>query len=49
MYDHLLHRGIKRFCSYCLHAFIKEQILERHIKDFFKINDKQTIKMRKKG
>ena len=49
MYDHLLHRGRKHFCCYCLHAFITEQILKRHIKDCFKINGKQTIKMPKKG
>ena len=49
MYDHLLHRGRKHFCCYCLHAFITEEILKRHIKDCFKINGKQTIKMPKKG
>ena len=49
MYDQLLHRGRKHFCCYCLHAFITEQILKRHIKDCFKINGKQTIKMPNKG
>ena len=49
MYDHLLHRGRKHFCCYCFHAFITEKILKRHIKDCFKINGKQTIKMPKKG
>ena len=49
MYDHLLHRGRKHFCCYCLHAFITEKILKRHIKDCFKIYGKQTIKMPKKG
>ena len=49
MYDHLLHRGRKHFCCYCLHAFITEKILKRHIKDCLKINGKQTIKMPKKG
>ena len=39
-YDHSLHRG---------HAFITEEILKHHIKDYFKINGKQTIKMPKKG
>ena len=49
MYDHSLHRGIKHFCYYYLHAFITEEILKHHIKDYFKINGKQTIKMPKKG
>ena len=48
MYDHSLRRGRKHFCRYCLHAFIAEEILKRHIKDCFKINGKQTIKMPKK-
>ena len=49
MFDHSLHCGRKHFCSYCLHIFIIEEILKRHIKDCFKINGKQTIKMSKKG
>ena len=49
MYDHSLHRGRKHFCCYCLHVFITEEILKRHIKDCFKINDKQRIIMLKKG
>ena len=49
MYDNSLHSRKKYFCHYCLHAFIKEEILKRHIKDFFKINNKQKIKMPKKG
>ena len=49
MYDHSLHRGRKHFCRYCLHAFITDKILKRHIKDCFKINGKQRIIMRKKG
>ena len=49
MYDHSLHRGRKHFCRHCLHAFITEEISKRHIKDRFKINDKQTIKIPKKG
>ena len=48
MYDHSLHRGRKRFCCYCLHAFITEQVLKHHVKDFFKINGKQNIKLPKK-
>ena len=47
MYDHSLHHGRKKFC-FCLHAFITEEILDRHIKDCFKINSKQRIKMQKK-
>ena len=49
MYDHLLHLGRKYFCRYCLHAFITEEILKKHIKNCFKINGKQMIKMPKKG
>ena len=49
MYDHLLHRGRKHFCCYCLHAFITEEVLKCHIKDCFNINGKQTIKMPKNG
>ena len=49
MHDHSLHRGRRHFCRYFLHAFITEKILKRHIKDCFKINGKQTIKMPKKG
>ena len=49
MYDHSLHRERKHFCRYCLHAFITEEILMCYIKDCFKINGKQTIKMPKKG
>ena len=37
------------FCRYCLHAFITEEILKRHIKDCFKINAKQSQIMPKKG
>ena len=49
MYDHSLHRERKRFCRYCLHAFVTEGISKCHIKDCFQINDKQMIKMPKKG
>ena len=49
MYDHSLHSGRKIFCCYCLHAFITEEIVKYHIKDCFKINGKQTIKMAKNG
>ena len=49
MNDHSLHRGRKHFCRYCLHDFITEEILKRHIQDCLKVNGKQTIKMLKKG
>ena len=49
MYDHSLNRETKHFSRCCLHAFITEKILKRHIKDCFKINGKQTIKLPKKG
>ena len=45
MYDHSLHCGRKHFCRYCLLAFITEEILKHHIKNCFKINGKQKIKM----
>ena len=48
MYDYSLHRRRKHFCRYCLHAFITEEILKRHIKDCFEINGKQKIKMPEK-
>ena len=46
---HTLHRGRKHFCRFCLQAFSTEEILKRHIKDFFKIIGKQRIKFPKKG
>ena len=49
MYDHTLHHGRKHFCCYCLQAFRTAEKLKCHIKDCFKINGKQTIKMPKKG
>ena len=48
MYDHSFHRQRKHF-GRCLHAFIKKQIFKHHIKDCFKINSTQTIKMPKDG
>ena len=35
------------FCCHCLQAFSIEEILKRHIKDYFNINGKQRIKMSK--
>ena len=49
MYDHTLHRGKKHFYHYYLQAFQTAEKLKFHIKDCFKINGKQTIKMPKKG
>ena len=49
MYDHSLRRRRKHFCRYCLHSFITEEILKRHMKDCFKINREQTIKAPKKS
>ena len=45
----IIHRGRKRFCCYCLQAFRTAEKLKCHIKDCFKINGKQTIKMPKRG
>ena len=49
MYDHTVHRERNYFCRYCLQAFSKEEIFKRHVKDGFKINDKQRITIPKKG
>ena len=49
MYDHSLHQGRQYFCRYSLHVFNIKEILMRHIKDWFKINSKQTIKMPRKS
>ena len=48
IYDHSLHRGTKPFC-HCLHAFITEEFLKRQIKDWFKYNGKQRLRMPKKN
>ena len=48
MNDHSLHRGKKHFCPYCVHAFITKEVVKRHIKDCFKINGKQTVKINEK-
>ena len=37
-----------RYCLHCLHAFITEEKVKHHIKDCFRINGEQTIKMPKK-
>ena len=48
MCGHSLHNGKKVLCRCCLHAFITEEISKCHIKDIFKIDGKQAIKMPKK-
>ena len=49
IYDHTLHCGRKHFYCYCLQAFHTENILKSHVKDFFKMNDKQMIGISKGG
>ena len=50
MYDHSLHREKKLFVVIAyIHALIPEELLKRHIKDCFKIDGKQAIKMPEKG
>ena len=43
MCGYTLNRERNHFCSYCLQNFSIEQILKRHIKYSFKINNKQRI------
>ena len=45
MYDHTLHHGRKSFCRYCLQPFRTAHALTCHIKNCFKINGKQRIKI----
>ena len=47
MYNLTLHRGRKHFCHYCLKTFRTAEKLNYHIKDCFKFNDKQIVKMPK--
>ena len=49
IYDQRLHCERKHFCCYCLQAFRRAEKLKCHIEDRFKVNDKQIIKMSKKG
>ena len=44
MYDYR-----KTFCRYCSQAFRRADVLKCHIKDCFKINGAQRIKMPTKG
>ena len=45
MYDYTLHCGRKHFCRYSFQAFRRLDVLKCHIKNCFKINGKQRIKM----
>ena len=47
MYDYALYLGKKHFCRYCLQASITADVLKCHIKNYYKINGKQRIKMAK--
>ena len=38
----------KHFCRYGLQAFSTEEILKRHIKHWFKINSKKTLRCLRK-
>ena len=48
MYNYILHGRKKHFWRYYLQAFSTEEILRYHIKDCFKISDKQKFIMPKK-
>ena len=41
MYDHTLHCVRKHFCCYCSQAFSLEEISKIHIKDCFKMANKE--------
>ena len=49
MCDYILHLGRKHFCQYFLQAYRTAEISKFHIKNCFKINSKQRIKMSQKG
>ena len=44
VYNHTLRCERRHCCHYCLHTFVTEEVLKHYIKDYFKINSKQTIK-----
>ena len=48
-YDYTLHHGGKHFYCYCLQTFITADVFNSHIKDGFKINVRQRIRMPTKG
>ena len=49
MSDLILHCERKHFCHYGIQAFRTAEKLKCHIKDCFKINSEQTIKIPNKG
>ena len=49
MYDDTLHGERKQLCCSYLQPFRTAEKLKCHIKEFFKNNGKQTIRMLKKG
>ena len=49
MYNQTLHQDRKVSCCYCIQFFSTTQRLERQFNNCFEINDKQMIKMIKKG
>ena len=48
MYDHALQHGRKHFCFYSLRAFKTTEKLKYNVKNCFKINGEQRIKIPKK-
>ena len=48
MYDHPLNCGRKHFCGYCLHAFITNEMLKRHIKIALKLMVNKRLKCLRK-
>ena len=49
MYDHTLHRGKNFFTVVDYMLLVQKNILKHHIKNCFKVNDKQRIAMPKKS
>ena len=49
IYGHALDHGRKFFCHFYLQAFSGKELLNSHMKDYFKINGKQRIIMLEKG
>ena len=49
MFNQNKHQHKKHFCRYCLQCFTSEEILNKHISNYFVFNGKQAIRMPKKG
>ena len=49
MYNQTKHKEKKHFCMYCLQNFSTEQILLKHKENCMVVNEKQAIRMPKKG